>query len=93
MFIVQWEGDGVFVGAFFHFIHKRSPDGYHTSTIHTYSTYLLEKLRTLWGRAELTAEQMIGHLLQHQIDLEQRLRRLEHLAPDPARAPERSLRQ
>lgn len=65
----------------------------HPPSTPTYSTYPLEKLRTLWGRAELTAEQMIGHLLQHQIDLEQRLRRLEHLAPDPARAPERSLRQ
>ncbi len=42
-----------------------------------YSTYPLEKLRTLWGRAELTTEQMIGHLLQHQLDQENRLRRLE----------------
>lgn len=58
-----------------------------------YSTYPLEKLRTLWGRAELTAEQMIGHLLQHQLDLEQRLRRLEHLAPDSARVTDGSLRQ
>ena len=51
-----------------------------------YSTYPLEKLRALWGRAELTTEQMIGQrstersrrsLLQHQLDQENRLRRLE----------------
>lgn len=44
-----------------------------------YSTYPLDKLRTLWGRAELTPEQMMGHLLQHQIDQEARLLWLERL--------------
>lgn len=29
------------------------------------STYPLEKLIQLWRNEELTAEQMIGHLLQH----------------------------
>lgn len=49
-----------------------------------YSTYPLEKLRTLWGRAELTTEQMIGHLLQHQLEQENRLRRLEQAGRTPA---------
>jgi hypothetical protein len=54
-----------------------------------YSTYPLEKLRALWGRGELTEAQMIGHLLQHQLDQENRLRRLEQ----PGRPPEEQPRQ
>jgi len=53
-----------------------------------YSTYPLEKLRTLWGRAELTPEQMIGHLVQHLLDQDTRLRRLEHPSIDPPRPAE-----
>lgn len=34
------------------------------------STYPSEKLLQLWRNDELTVEQMIGHLLQHQIALE-----------------------
>lgn len=42
-----------------------------------FSTYPLEKLRTLWKQEELTVEQLAGHLLQHLLELEQRLRRVE----------------
>ena len=34
------------------------------------STYPLEKLLQLWRLEELTVEQIIGHLLQHQAALE-----------------------
>ena len=43
----------------------------------TYSTYPLPKLLTLWKQGELTADQMVGHLLQHQLDQEQRIYHLE----------------
>ena len=43
----------------------------------TLSTYSLAKLYHLWSHEALTPEQMMGHLLQHQIDQEQRLHRLE----------------
>lgn len=29
------------------------------------ATYALDKVRQLWQQEELTAEQMLGHLLQH----------------------------
>jgi len=43
----------------------------------TYSTYPLPKLLTLWKQGELTADQMVGHLFQHQLDQEQRIHHLE----------------
>jgi hypothetical protein len=42
-----------------------------------YSTYPLPKLLTLWKQGELTETQMVGHLLQHQLDQEQRILHLE----------------
>jgi hypothetical protein len=42
-----------------------------------YSTYPLPKLLTLWKQGELTEAQMVGHLLQHQLDQEQRILHLE----------------
>lgn len=48
-----------------------------------FSTYPLPELLNLWERNKLTDEQMIGHLLQHLIELEQRVRQLEH---SPARS-------
>lgn len=48
----------------------------------TFSTYPVSKLLQLWGRAQVTSDQMIGHLAQHIADLEQRVYRLEH--PQPA---------
>jgi hypothetical protein len=41
------------------------------------STYTLAELLRKWQREELTVEQMLGHLLQHLHDIEQRLRQLE----------------
>lgn len=41
------------------------------------STYPLDKLLQLWRRGDLTADQMVGHLLQHQIQQDERIRRLE----------------
>lgn len=45
------------------------------------STYPLDKLLNLWRRGDLTAEQMVGHLLQHHIELEKRIHHLEALRP------------
>lgn len=45
------------------------------------STYPLKKLLELWRLEELTAEQLLGYLLQQVIQLEQRLAQLEKLAP------------
>jgi len=61
-------------------------------TTPTYSTYSLPKLLTLWKQGEVTAEQMVGHLLQHQLDQEQRIRHLEQTlltTPRPAVDPAR----
>lgn len=41
------------------------------------STYPLDQLLQRWRRAELTADQMIGHLLQHVTAQDKRLRRVE----------------
>ena len=51
------------------------------------STYPLDKLLVLWRRGDLTADQMVGHLLQHHIELEKRVHQLE--APSTT-APTRS---
>ena len=40
-------------------------------------TYALPKLLQLWQRSELTTEQMVGHLLQHQFAQEKRITVLE----------------
>ena len=58
-----------------------------------YSTYPLEKLRSLWGRAELTPEQMIGYFVQHLIDQDSRLSRLEHPPTNQIRLAEGAPRQ
>ena len=42
-----------------------------------YSTYPLPELALLWKRKELTAEQMMGHLLQHLAELDQRVHKIE----------------
>lgn len=42
-----------------------------------FSTYPLPELVHLWQHNHLTPEQMIGHLLQHVAELEQRVRQLE----------------
>jgi len=42
-----------------------------------YSTYPLPDLALRWKRNELTAEQMVGHLLQHLAELEQRVHQVE----------------
>ena len=42
-----------------------------------FSTYTLIELRTRWGRAEVTPDQMIGQLLLHLMVVEQRVRQLE----------------
>jgi hypothetical protein len=55
------------------------------------STYPIPELLQRWARGELTAEQALGHTLQHLLELSQRvdeletaLRRLGHLPPaDP----------
>ena len=52
------------------------------------STYPLDKLLTLWRRGDLTAEQMVGHLLQHHIELE---KRVHHLEAPPTNPPTRAL--
>ena len=50
---------------------------------HSMSTYPVADLLHLWEREKLTADQAIGHLLQHLHDLAQRLaeaeRRLEQV--------------
>ena len=43
-----------------------------------YSTYPLPELSLRWKRKEVTAEQMLGHLLQHLAELDQRVHHLEH---------------
>lgn len=43
-----------------------------------YSTYPLPDLALRWKRNELTAEQMLGHLLQHLAELDQRVHHLQH---------------
>jgi len=50
-----------------------------------FSTYPLEKLLILWKQEELTVEQLAGHLLQHLLEQDQRLRRLEQ--PSAPSAP------
>lgn len=47
------------------------------------STYPLDKLLALWRRGDLTVDQMVGHLLQHHIELEKRVHHLE-TSPTPA---------
>jgi len=47
--------------------------------------YPLSELLNLWERGKLTDEQVIGHLLPHLLDLEQRVRRLEHSPTTAAR--------
>ena len=49
------------------------------------STYGLDQLLSLWRRGDLTGDQMVGHLLQHLIQQDQRLHHLEH-PPTPAAA-------
>ena len=41
------------------------------------STYPLPELLLLWAKGELTAEQAVGHLVQNQLTLSQRLSELE----------------
>ena len=41
------------------------------------STYPLAKLLSLWAQGALSAEQMAGHLLQHALEQEKRIHRLE----------------
>lgn len=43
-----------------------------------YSTWPLPELLARWEHGELSDQQMIGHLLQQVIDLDQRVRHLEH---------------
>lgn len=41
------------------------------------STYPLEKLLHLWRTEQMTAEQAIGHLLQHQATIEGQMQALQ----------------
>jgi hypothetical protein len=41
------------------------------------STHPLPELLKRWGKGDLTSEQLIGHLLQHLLDLSQRLAEVE----------------
>ncbi|HMN31211.1 MAG TPA: hypothetical protein PKE45_23870 [Caldilineaceae bacterium] len=41
------------------------------------STYPLPELLSLWAKGELTAEQAVGHLVQNQLALSQRLAEVE----------------
>ena len=50
------------------------------------STYNLNELLQRWAQGQLTAEQVIGHLLQNLIALEQRVSQLEkaqRIRPQP----------
>jgi hypothetical protein len=51
------------------------------------SHYTLDELIELWRREKLTAEQMIGQLLQTLHGQQQRLRELERRLPAAADAP------
>ncbi len=51
------------------------------------SHYSLEELIELWRREKLTADQMIGQLLQALQGIQQRLRELERRLPPAAGAP------
>ena len=51
------------------------------------STYSVEQLLTIWKQDNMTAEQAVGHLLQHLALVYERLRTLEKQAckePEPA---------
>jgi hypothetical protein len=48
------------------------------------TTYPLKQLLALWAQGQLTPEQVIGHLLQHLVALEQRVRQLEQTPPRSA---------
>jgi hypothetical protein len=50
------------------------------------STYSIEQLLTRWKQEDMTAEQAVGHLLQHVALLYERLRMLEKRERDKGRA-------
>ena len=56
---------------------RRPPNPPEKKPSSEFSTYPLEKLLTLWKQGELTGDQLAGHLLQHALEQDQRLRRLE----------------
>ena len=41
------------------------------------ATYPLPEVRHKWSKGELSSEQLLGHLLQHLLDLSQRLNEVE----------------
>ena len=41
------------------------------------NTYSVEQLLTLWKQDDMTAEQAVGHLMQHIVLLYERIRALE----------------
>jgi hypothetical protein len=43
------------------------------------ATYALDELENRWARDELTAEQLLGHILQHLLRLEREQRQLKEL--------------
>lgn len=52
------------------------------------STHTLEELLRQWGNGDLTAEQMIGHIVQHLMTLRNQQAHLErHLATNAASSP------
>ena len=58
------------------------------------ATHSPTELRRLWGRNELTDEQLLGHLVQHLLilyerldELERRLRQQEAIRSEPPKPP------
>ena len=41
------------------------------------ASYPLPEVRRKWSKGELSSEQLLGHLLQHLLDLSQRLNEVE----------------
>ena len=50
------------------------------------STYTLAQLLTKWAKEELTAEQMIGHIVQHLIRQEEEITQLQKQIAKDARS-------
>ena len=57
------------------------------------STYPLDQLLARWRRGDLTADQMVGHLLQYIIAHEHRLHRVEHPPTASQRPPVGTIRR
>ena len=55
------------------------------------ASYPLPEVRRKWSKGELTPEQLLGHLLQHLLELTERLNEVEKPAALRARQLEQSL--